>query len=1256
MNSINKKKRNRYFSGDALAVDVWESKYRYDGEITPDNMHLRMAKEFARVDGGYQEKEVLKIISNGDLNLSKYGANREDLTTRSIFNLFKDFKYIVPQGSIMSQLGNDNQIGSLSNCFVIGQPEDSYGGILLKDQELVQLMKRRGGVGIDISTLRPNDTPTSNAAKTSTGAISFMERFSNSTREVAQNGRRGALMLSIDVRHPDVADFVTIKNDRTKVTGANISISLRDDFMEAVKKDEDYVLQYPIDADISRINPEFFEAMSYNYLHDVIPEFSDVDSKIWLKKVRAKELYDLIIENAWDNAEPGQIFIDKHWNYSPDGVYPQYRGITTNPSLRQDTLIQTDLGLFSIKELAETDGLTIIKNIRNEWKVGKVFMSGKNKQLFKITFTNGYEVFCTADHKWPILNTQKNIFNKNNGKIIKKRTDELMFGHPKKGGDRTHLLFDPNYEGNISCKFTNEDGFLSGYWLGDGHTSICSDGRQQYGFIVSEQELNDCGTKLMNIINEYKFKKTETNFNRDHNTKAFHVTCSEVGFRNYCNNLELGYDKNVGIPLNIFKGGNKFIKGFIDGLFSSDGSVWANKDLVHSRVTLTSSRINIVKDTQKLLNLFGISSNIQKGKTILNDKEFIRYNLVISGMHVRKFALTFKLTSKHKQESLETILSYENTYIDDREYLVVKNVEATNIYEDVYDITVYDDTHTFRGEFGTTSNCGEIFMQPYDACRLMAINLYSFVNNKFTNNATIDFDLLYRVSYEQQRLADDLVNLELEKIDIIINKIKNDVEKEETKAVELQLWENIREVAASGRRTGCGFTGLGDMIAAMGVNYDSEESMKIIDEVMKTKMRGELDCTIDLAILRGSFDGYDNSLEYKNGVGTNDFYKFLKKNFKQQYKRMISKGRRNISLSTVAPTGSVSILTQTTSGLEPVFSVFPYLRRKKINPNDETARIDFTDENGDEWQEFPVTHKGLMDFIRIQHSHRMDILDLYDKEDKNKEELEELVNLVIDFINTETSPYSNSSANDIDWISRVKIQSIIQKYTTHSISSTINLPNDVKQEEVAEIYMTSWDMGLKGVTIYRDGCRTGVLITKKVDPTKEIIYNDAPKRPQKLECEIFHPKVKGQTYTVIIGLLKGKVYEVFAVDKEIAKGHPEAINKKMKSGHYSLITKDTEEMIHDNVGDGMSENEEMFTRALSGALRHGMHVKHGVEMCNNGKGDITSFTKVIARTLKRYIEDGTTSSKKCGDCGATDSMIYEEGCSRCKICGSSKCG
>lgn len=518
-----------YFNGDELAASVWEGKYAAEGETTPNDMHKRLAKEFARIEKQYSdslEPWEIRVIKNK--SLSEYGKKRKPLVESVIYELFKDFKYIVPQGSIMSMLGVD-KIGSLSNCFVIGQPEDSYGGILQKDEQLVQLMKRRGGVGIDISTLRPSGTDVTNAAKTSTGAASFMERFSNSTREVAQGGRRGALMITIDVRHPDVFDFVNIKKDRTKVTGANISVMLRDDFMEAVKNDEDYLLRFPCDHNFSYEYPSTFE---YNVLTDV--KVSD-EEVVKTKRIRARELYDAIVENAWENAEPGQMFIDKHWSYSPDGAYEQYRGVTTNP-------------------------------------------------------------------------------------------------------------------------------------------------------------------------------------------------------------------------------------------------------------------------------------------------------------------------------------------------------------------------------------CGEIFMQPYDACRLMAINLLSFVEKPYTDEACVDWVKLYEVAYEQQRLADDLVDLELEHISRILAKIHSDEESDEVKRTEIELWEKVYDVASAGRRTGCGFTALGDMLAAVGVAYDSQQGCDYIEKVMRTKMEAELDCTIDLAILRDSFKGWDYNEEFvkMGSVGTNDFYQMLCDEFPEQAERMYIHGRRNVSWSTVAPTGSVN--------------------------------------------------------------------------------------------------------------------------------------------------------------------------------------------------------------------------------------------------------------------------------------------------------------------------------------------------------------
>ena len=590
-----------YFNGDELAANVWQGKYMQEGEITPDDMHKRLAKEFARIENKYQSsiRENKKIRNYDDI--SNYGKEREYLTENSIYNLFKDFKYIIPQGSIMSQLGAKS-IGSLSNCFVIGQPEDSYGGIFQKDEQMVQLMKRRGGVGIDISTLRPAETAVSNAAKTTTGAVSFMHRFSNSTREVAQNGRRGALMLSIDVNHPDVMDFIKIKRDGTSVTGANISIKINNEFMKAVENDEDYLLRFPCDFSIPKdlmFDIEYNTLVKLPHSEDVRYDYKNLEgvksNPKYIKRIKAKEYWEEIIKSAHGYAEPGIIFVDNHHNYSPDGVYPQFKGITTNP-------------------------------------------------------------------------------------------------------------------------------------------------------------------------------------------------------------------------------------------------------------------------------------------------------------------------------------------------------------------------------------CGEIFMQAYDACRLIALNLYSFVYKPFTKDATFDSGKFYAYTYEAMRLSDDLIDLEIEHIDTILHKISQDKESSEVRAREYELWIKVKETAQASRRTGLGFTALGDTLAALGYKYDSEEALLFIEQMMHIKMEAELDCTIDLAILRGTFEGWGSKLEFTdeglgNYIGNNDYYKMLLKKFPEQVERMQKWGRRNISFSTVAPTGTVSLLTMTTSGLEPLFMPF-YMRRKKVNGDE---RVDFVDEIGDKWQEFPVLHPKFKDWIKIEY-------------------------------------------------------------------------------------------------------------------------------------------------------------------------------------------------------------------------------------------------------------------------------------------------
>lgn len=851
---------DEYYHGDQLPMSAWSDKYKDEGEISPTDMHIRMARQFARK---VEENNALPFYGDSAA-LSDYGRDGDTLNLNKIFDLFKDFKHIIPQGSVMSMLGVD-KIGSLSNCFVVGQPYDSYGGIFQKDQQLAQLMKRRGGVGIDISTLRPSGIKVTNAAGTSAGAVSFMDRLSNTTREVAQNGRRGALMITIDVRHPDVLEFINVKQDKSRVTGANISVMLRDDFMEAVKKDEDYILRFPCNENIMFHDAEL-DGAPYN-------ELITLDGDRHFRKVKAKEIYDAVVFNAHDNAEPGQMFVDRHWNYSPDGIYPQYRGVTTNP-------------------------------------------------------------------------------------------------------------------------------------------------------------------------------------------------------------------------------------------------------------------------------------------------------------------------------------------------------------------------------------CGEIFMQQYDACRLVAMNLVSVVDNPFTPNAKINYDRVYTTSYQQQILADSLVDLELEHIDRILRKIESDPEPQEVKEPEIALWTNIREVAASGRRTGSGFTGLGDMLAAVGLKYDSVRSKEVIDKVLKTKMKAELNATIDLAIKHSPFKGWDPTIEYtdvsKNGldiVGNNEFYEMIRLEFPEEFQRMMKHGRRNVSWSTVAPTGTLSLIAKVikypnlSAGMEPQFMVY-YLRNKKINSEDKTTVPDFVDQNGDAWKQYPVMMGAFKDWIEINYK--------VDPSTISKEEVEKYF---------EESPWYKACAPDINWKTRVEIQGIIQKYTSHSISSTINLPEDVSVEEVSDIYMHAYDYKLKGVTVYRDGSRTGVLVN---DEHKEdsFEYHDAPKRPKCLPVEINTTVSKGTPWNVLVGLYDGKPYEVFAVPFFTKENDFELC--KAKRGQYDLMK--GEEVFRENITDVLTDEESALTRMISTSLRHGADITYIVEQLNKSHGDITSFSKAIARTLKKYVnEDKMLSRASCSECKSTN-IRYEEGCMKCIDCGDSKCG
>ena len=838
-----------YFKGDELAASTWRNKYAAEGEQTPDDTHRRLAKEFARVESNYNWKSN---INRAFSNLSNYGYVRPQLDEEAIYQLFKDFKYIIPGGSVMSGCGTGALV-SLSNCFVIGSPKDSYAEIMKTRSQQAQLMKRRGGVGYDLSQLRPRGAKVNNAARSSTGAASFMDVCSDITNEVAQNGRRGALMLSMSINHPDIEEFITKKQDLTKVTGANISVKVTDEFMQAVENDKDYILRFPIDESVPQ--GLMIEEMPYNELWF----FSDDDHpNSFFKKVRARELWDTLMHCAWNTAEPGIMFEGAMHNYSPDGVYPDFKMVGTNP-------------------------------------------------------------------------------------------------------------------------------------------------------------------------------------------------------------------------------------------------------------------------------------------------------------------------------------------------------------------------------------CGEIPMGPFDSCRLIHINLSSYIVDPFTDKAHIDEELLYIHSYEAMRLADDLVDLEIEAVDRIINIVKND-----TDDTEFKLWSKIKETAIQGRRAGLGFTGLADAIAMLGLKYDSDEGISQVEQLMKVIFKGQLDSNIDMAIERGKFPACNISND-REGVYShpeNEWYDALCYNFPRESERMEKYGRRNISWSTVAPTGTVSIMAGTSSGIEPIFLPFYQRKRKCMSESD---RVDYVDKVGEKYTLFTVVHPNLKRWA-IETMN-------YSESEVNEWSLGVWKEV------WKESPYYGSTAPEIDWRQRVKLQGVVQKYITHSISSTVNLAKETTEEEIADIYIEAWKQRLKGITIYRDGCREGVLT--QVEKPKTIEGRQAPKRPKELEADAYLIKAKGEQFIILVGMLKGKPYEVFAFRPRNPisfKPHKGVITKVSKM-HYSF----TSDVFHIDNLELANENVEENAATLysSMLLRHGVDIKYIVKTAKKVNDNITSFSSAMCRVLSKYIPNEEIKGEVCPDCGGT--LIRENGCVHCPSCGWSRC-
>lgn len=1180
----------KYFNGDELATSVWINKYCLKDEnnlyeLTPDDMHVRIANELSRIENKYPNPRSFD----------------------NIYGRIKNFKRIVPQGSPMAGIGNDFQTTSLSNCFVVGNKKDSdsYGGILKIDQELVQLQKRRGGVGTDLSFIRPAGSPVKNSAITSTGVVPFMKRYSNSTNEVAQDGRRGALMLSLSIKHPDAENFIDAKLQKGQVTGANISVKIDDEFMQAVINKKPYLQRYPIDVPYN-LDSGFrcdFNEMEYNKIYK--------GALGLYKKIDAEKLWKKIIHNAWASAEPGILFWDTIINESIPDCYTEegFKTISTNPCFRGDMNLLTSEGYKTFKELSHLKNCQLI-NKNNEVVNGKVWSNGI-KDVYRVKTWNEDVFYCTKEHKFLTIDNEELSIKDCVGK-------RLM----------------PFYEINKSISLFTKLGFIQG----DGGL-----GRLQ-STAHKGLEIN-IGAKDKDIANLF-------NLEYNSNKRAYYTN----EYNTILNELE--FDSNK-LPKRILPKtfNNWTIKqksDFLKGLWSANGSIIKN-----TRIALKSTCGELINQLKIVLyNEFGINSYITTNKVKkikFSNGEYEckeSYDLNISTFEsILLFAKNIGFIHNYKNIELEkTILNKAP---------LVRSVKF-NSKEEVFDFNLNDDTHWGVVNGVIAHNCGEITLCSNDSCRLLLLNLFGYVINPFTKNAKFNWDLFKEDAIEAQRYMDDIIDLEIEKIDKILEKVKSDPEDDFIKLYEIKLWEEIRNMAVKGRRTGLGVTGEGDMLAALGLTYGTDEATDFSVSVHKELKLSAYRSSVELAKERGCFPVFNKDNEINN-----PFILRIKEENYDLYKDMQLFGRRNIALLTIAPAGSVSICTQTTSGIEPAFMVL-YKRRRKINPQEKNARVDFVDDEGVAWMEYPVFHKNFELWLEING------YDINTVRSMTDIQLNEII---------KQSPYYKGTAHDINWVKKVEMQGKIQKHVDHSISMTTNIPSDTTEETVSKIYETGWKFGCKGVTIYRDGSRAGILVSNnenKTEQKKEEKLTDtyAPKRSKRLKGKIHRFQNNLEKWIAVVGLKDGRPYEIFTgklenglsnlppniEDCEVVKNIIEIIDEngeKIKKKRYDIEYIDAEGIKHTHTGLNHAFNPEFWNYAkfISGILRHGMPLVYVVELIGslNFKEDyINTWKNGVMRTLKKYIADGSIGSGVCPICGS-DHLEYKEGCLTCMSCGNSKC-
>lgn len=1180
-----------YFNGDELAANVWIDKYALkdvDGgifELTPDDMHRRLAKEFARIESKYPNS----------------------LSEDEIYNLFKNFKYIIPQGSPMAGIGNDKQIVSLSNCFVIGNNEtsDSYGSIMRSDEELVQLFKRRAGSGVDISHLRPSNSFANNSVLSGlAGSTLYMERYSNSTREVSQGGRRGALMISINIKHPDSERFIDAKMEQGKVTGANVSVKITSEFMNAVKNDKTYIQTFPVDLSVDNIKyKEFIERVD-EYESDKLYSLGEGQ---YIQKTNAKRLWKKITDNAWKSAEPGVLFIDNIHNESPaKGYGVDWRELSTNPCFGGDEKLLTVNGYKTFKELSEFDSIKIINSVGNVVE-SNVWKSG-DKETIKFKNSIGEEFVCTPDHKWFLVDGDECEAKDLKGKKIKKFLN------------KNHQNFDDKF---VKLGFIQGDAVLS---------RLKSETHKGFEIIIGEDD-ND----VLELFGYERKDKNQIKWYVD----EFYDECIELEF-------DASTLPNRCLP-KTFKDWevNKKIS-FIRGLYSANGSIIKNH-----RISFKSTSIELIKEIKEFFNSLNVSSyyttNKPKKIKFKNGEYLVKesYDLNISKYNdLVYFYENIGFIHKYKNDSLFDLINQKTP--------IIRSVKSNGV-QSVYDF-IEPENHwgVINGYVG--SNCGEIPLCPYDSCRLLLMNLYGYVKKPFTREAYFDFDKFDKDSKYAQKLMDDLIDLEIEKIDKLIEKIQNDPEPEDIKFVELNLWKKIKNKAIEGRRTGLGITGEGDMLAALNLVYGSENGINFSEKIHKQLAINSYKSSIEMARDRGCFPIWK-----KNKDVESNFINRILSELDEEYINLFNiHGRRNIANLTIAPAGTVSLMTQTTSGVEPVFKTF-YFRRRKT---DDKSKSVYVDEVGDMWEEYPVFHQKFIEWYSIVND--LTYLD-------SKKVLESLSSTDINDLYIK-SPYYKSSSEDVYYLGKVDLQGKIQKWVDHSISVTVNMPNNITKEIVSDVYMKGFDSNCKGLTIYRDGSRGGVLITKKEKEVDKHNFSDnhAPKRPKRLKGEIHRFQNNLEKWIAVVGIKDGRPYELFTgrlqnglselpvsiKDCEVVKKVSIDENgNKFKQYNMEYVDTNGNKQVYEGINKTFNPEFWNYGKLISGIFRHGMPLVKALELIESlsfSEEHINSWKNGVIRVIKRYIKDGEKSKGECPVCGGED-FEFKEGCLMCTGCSWSKC-